>query len=78
MEMSVSHSTDCAAFITLASKALPRFVLFGFLQNFLKFLIFFQIINFFFKFPHLPMLNSIRLYYLDIEPSWVHSSGLFG
>ena len=26
MEMSVSHSTDCAAFITLASKALPRFV----------------------------------------------------
>ena len=24
MEMSVSHSADCAAFITLASKALPR------------------------------------------------------
>jgi len=24
MEMSVSHSSDCAAFITLASKALPR------------------------------------------------------
>lgn len=24
MEMSVSHSTDCAAFITLTSKALPR------------------------------------------------------
>jgi hypothetical protein len=23
-EMSVSHSTDCAAFITLTSKALPR------------------------------------------------------
>jgi hypothetical protein len=26
MEMSVSHSTDCAAFMTLTSKALPRFV----------------------------------------------------
>ncbi|XP_070497984.1 ionotropic receptor 21a [Chironomus tepperi] len=25
MEMSVSHSSDCAAFITLASKALPRY-----------------------------------------------------
>lgn len=24
MEMSVAHSMDCAAFITLASKALPR------------------------------------------------------
>lgn len=24
MEMSVSYGTDCAAFITLASKALPR------------------------------------------------------
>lgn len=24
MEMSVSHSTDCAAFISLTSKALPR------------------------------------------------------
>lgn len=24
MEMSASHSMDCAAFITLASKALPR------------------------------------------------------
>jgi hypothetical protein len=26
MEMTVAHSTDCAAFITMASKALPRFV----------------------------------------------------
>lgn len=25
MEMSVSHSSDCAAFITMASKALPRY-----------------------------------------------------
>lgn len=24
MEMSVAHSSDCAAFITMASKALPR------------------------------------------------------
>lgn len=27
VEMSTQHSSDCAAFITLASKALPRFVL---------------------------------------------------
>lgn len=26
MEMSVSHSTDCAAFISLTSKALPRYL----------------------------------------------------
>lgn len=25
IEMSLPHSTDCAAFITLASKALPRY-----------------------------------------------------
>lgn len=25
MEMSVAHGTDCAAFISLTSKALPRF-----------------------------------------------------
>lgn len=26
VDMSTQHSSDCAAFITLASKALPRFV----------------------------------------------------